>query len=322
MSIAIDQTVKSLTDKKHNYDKMMHQKLRQGLEFEKDFSPKGAEDTYVSKNVEIGEVMQAYQWKFTPKLNTDLSAVENPLQRIKIDILFTGEDLEEFWNTYYVDWAQAAGLDPNEWTFPRYLYEEVIRKKIEEEMNQNSWSGVYQDPVDGVAGLSVNSVDGYNIKLQNAITAGDVTPIATGALVQATIINQIETWLDQFPAPYKDAPGYIDCSYEIKEMFERAYRDAYGFAAGREDQNKELRIYATQKYLRPRHCMTGSQRLIFNPSATDNMIWVTKVSSSKRFPLYPEIRWEKFERSLKGMAEIYRSYGWQYWDHLFVNDQL
>jgi len=65
------------------------------------------------------------------------------------------------------------------------------------------------------------------------------------------------------------------------------------------------------------NAMEGSQRIIFCPDVTKNMIWGTR----RGYSTYPQIRWEARQRTLEGMAEFYRFYGFEYWNHLFVNDQ-
>lgn len=322
MPVTLDTAPAALNQFAAVFAKEIQQKFRQGLEFENQMRVRACDHTYSAPNAVPTEVLQAYQWQFTPKGDVNFSAVENTLQRIKIDIILTADDLEEFWDSWAVDWVEI-GLDPLEWTFPRYMYEQVYTPKILEEMNQNAWSGVYQAPVAGTPGASINSVDGYKKKIEDAVLAGDLTEYATGALVEGTMVNQMESWIDSLPIPYRDAPGNIRMSPSNAKKYFRNYRSAFGYGAGVDNNaNNELRIEMTKKKIVPINALEGSDRIFFYPTVTNNAIWGTRrANNGKRYPVYPQIRWEKRQRTVEGSAEIYRFYGFEFWDHLFVNDQ-
>lgn len=317
MAITIDSAPTGLNQYSVLYNQQIQQKLRQGLEFERNFSVRACDRTYSAPNATPTEIIQAYQWQYTPKGDVTLSAVENTLQKIKVDIKITADDLEKFYDAWAIQWHEI-GKDPIVWSFPRYLYEVVFMPKILEEMNTNAWSGSYTAPTPGTAGNSVNSVDGYKTVMEDAITAGDLTEYATGAFFESTMVDQVETWVDSLPVPYKDAAGNIYMSPTNAKKYYRNYRTEFGAGAGSaENENRELRVDMTQKKIVPINAMDGSDRIFFFPNSTMNAIWGTR----RGYPSYFNIRWEKEERVIKGMAEIYRFYGFEFWDHLFVNDQ-
>lgn len=297
---------------------VIQQNLRQGLEFESTLTPRACDNTYSAPNATVSELLQPYQWQHTPKGDIELDAVDNKLQKIKVDILLTADDLDKFWNTYMVEWHEI-GKDPLEWNFARYMYDMVYMPKIIEEMNKNAWSGVYAAPTPGTAGTSVGSVNGYAKKIADAVTAGDLTEYATGAWVDSTIVNQLETWVDSIPTPYRDAPGEIYMSNTLAKKYWRDYRDKFGTGNGvGSNQNNELRVDATNKTIVPINAMGGSNRILFSPTTTRNMIWGTRTG----YNTYPQIRWRHSDaRAIEGAAEFYRFYGFEYWNHLFVNDQ-
>lgn len=316
MSVTIAGTAATLNRVAVTYNKTVQQTLRQGLEFEKAMTPRACDNTYSAPNASMTDVIQPYQWQFTPKGDVTFDAVENKLQKIKIDILITGDDLEKFWDSWMIEWHEI-GKDPKQWSFHRYLYDVVIVPKLLEEMNTNSWAGVYAAPTPGTAGASTAAVDGYKKKIEDAILAGDVTEYATGAFVATTMVSQIESWCDSLPIPYRDQPGKILMSNTNAKAYWRDYRAKFGAGNSVLNPNDELRVDATKKQIVGLNAMEGSNRIIFSPAVTNNMIWGTR----RGYATYPNIRWEGFERSIKGMAEIYRFYGFEYWNHLFVNDQ-
>ena len=98
MSTAIQAQATSLNRHAVTYASEMKKELRQGSEFERMLTPRACDNTYSAPNANIGEIVQQYQWKFTPKNNINFDAVENKLQKIKIDINFTADDLEIFYD--------------------------------------------------------------------------------------------------------------------------------------------------------------------------------------------------------------------------------
>lgn len=317
MSLTIAAAADTLNRYAVQYNPDIQQKLRQGLEWERMMPVRACDNTYSAPNAVVTEVLQAYQSGFTPKGDVTFDAVDNKLQKIKLDMRITGDDLEVFWDSWMVEWHEI-GKDPDTFTFPRYMYEKVVLPKLIEELNTNAWSGSYTAPTAGTAGNSANSVDGYKTKIEAAITASDLTEYATGALVESTMVNQIETWIDSLPIPYRNAPGNIYMSPTNAKKYYRDYRAKFGAGVGTDNNNNvELRIDATNKNIVSINSMEGSNRIMFSPTLADNIIWGTR----RGFPTYPEIRFQYFEREIKLLGEFYRFYGFQFWEHLFVNDQ-
>lgn len=317
MSVTVDNAAAGLNQFAVTKAQMIQQKLRTGLEIESLFSARACDNTYSAPNATAGEILQAYQWQFTAKGDVTLDAVENKLQKIKGDFVITADDLEKFWDTYMVEWHEI-GRDPMEWSFPRYLYEQVFLPKILEEMNYNAYNGTYAAPTPGTAGNSINSVDGLAKKIADAITASDLTAYATGALVAGTMVNQVEAWVDSLPDPYRNAPGAILMSNTNAINYARNYRASFGTGNGvAGNENNDLRVDYTRKRIVGLTAMEGSDRIIFSPETQNNLIWGTR----RGYPTLPTIRWEKRQRTIEGSFEIYRFYGVEFWDHLFVNDQ-
>lgn len=318
MPITIAGTAVDLNRHDVQYSPDIKSALRQELEWERNLVPRvSPKNTYTVPNVTIGEILQQYQWKFTPKNDVTLDGLSWKLQKIKIDILFTAEDLEEFWDSWMVEWHEI-GLDEVEWSFPRWIYQNQILPKVLEEMNYNAYWGQYVAPTDNVAGVSINTVDGYKKHIEDAILAGDLTALSTGAFADSTIVNQLESWCDQLPIPYRNKAGKIYMSDTLATKYWRNYRDLFGTGNSNENNaNNELRIDRTRKMITPVNSMEGSDRIIFFPEVTKNMFWLSR----RNMPTYPSIRWKSTDvRVLKGTAEFYRGYGFAYWDHLFVND--
>lgn len=314
---SIDAAVDTLNRYSTTYSNDIKQKLRTGLEFETMMTPRAADHTYSAPNVTATELLQPWQSAYTPKGSYAFSAVENELTKIKLDHTVTADDLEVFWDSWKVEWNEF-GKDPMTWSFPRYLFEQIFIPKLQEELNKIAWAGEYVAPTPGTAGGYLTSVDGYHTKIKDAVLAGDLTEYATGALVEATMVQQIEDWIDSLPVPYRDRPGQIVMSKTNAKRYYRNYRSEFGYGAGVSgNSNEELRVDATNKTIVGLDAIEGSNRIFFSPATLNNVIWGTR----RGFPTYFNMTFEQDTRNIKMFGDIYRFFGFEFWQHLFVNDQ-
>ena len=320
MPITISGTADALNQFHTTFAANIKKAWMEGLELENRITPTPCEHTYAAPNVTLSDIVQPWQVAFTPNNSETFDSVENVLKPIKIDIQYTILEIEKFFDKWKVEWVElGGGKSPLEWTFPRYMWEKCILPKVVHEMNSNAWHGVYAAPTPGTPGASVDSVDGFGKVIADAITATDITPITTGPPVSTTMVAQVETFCDGIPQPYRDAPGSIYMSKTNARLYARDYRNKYGYGVGVSgNTNEALMVDATNKRIIGLANMEGSDRWWFSPEAgTNNIIFGVK----KGLPSLPIIRWEQFERTIKGMAEFYRFYGFDYWDLVFVNDQ-
>jgi hypothetical protein len=71
--------------------------------------------------------------------------------------------------------------------------------------------------------------DGYLQLLTDAVTAGDITPVATpgGSITQSNVVELIESMWDTLDAAYQDLPIGVFVNPKIWSMYQRAYRNDY-----------------------------------------------------------------------------------------------
>lgn len=316
-TITIDAAAASLNRHHIVYDNTIHQTVKNGIELEQYMRPVVCDHTYTAASAEVSDVLQAYQCDFTPNNDIDFTAIDNSLERMKVDIVFECDQLDEFYDSWRVEWVED-GLARDQWTFPRYVYENFIMPKLIENLDTVSFSGIYVAPTAGTAGLTVNACTGIEKKIQDAVTDGKLTPIPTGALVANTMVNQVETFCDAIPRPYRKMAGVILMSETNADKYWRDYRAKFGVGNGVINDNNELRVDHTRKRVVGIGTMDGSDGMIFIPDGLASAIYGMKRGQSR----FPRIRWQEFERKLKGLAEFSRFYGFKFWGHVFVNDQF
>lgn len=318
-NVTIDNAAAGLNLVQRTMAPEMFQQRRIGLEWESLLPSRQADKIYMAVNATPSEILQPYQWAYTPKGAVSFDAVENTLRPIKADVKLTAEDFEEFWDSWMLEWFEA-GRDPIAYSFPRFIYETVYMPKLVEEQNQMAWTGEYTAPTAGTAGGYLTAVDGFKKKIADAVTASDLTEIPTGALLAGSIVDQVEAFCDAIPQPYRDLPGQLIMSSTNVRNYQRNYRELFGTGNGvAGNDNPELRVDYTNKRLRPMMSMDtdGSNRIIFVPDGLPGLIWVTRRGFSSNL----NIRWEAQERIVKGLGEFYRAFGATYWENVFVNDQ-
>jgi hypothetical protein len=314
MAITIASTAAALNQHAVLYAPDISQKLRVGLVTEENLTAVVAERTYAAPNAEVNSLVQAYQTGFTPNLTANFDAVENTLQNLKVDIQFSAADLDQYYDSWMVEWDER-GKSRLEYSFPKYLYEQVMLPKIVEDLELRcAYKGVYAAPTPGTAGTPATAVDGLGKKIADAITANILTPIATGALSASTMVEKVETFCDGLPLPYRDMPGDIYMSPSWAIQYGRDYRNTFGTGNGL-NINTGLLVDHTGKKIVPLPSMEGTSRMIFSPKG--NLIFGIRRGQQR----LPVIRWQEFERTLKGLAEFSRFYGVKFWGHVHVNDQ-
>lgn len=317
-NITIATTAAALNQYSTTFAPTIAQGLKQELEFERLLPFRTADRTYVRANVSVNRALQPYQPDFTPNNAESFDAVENTLQPGKVDLQFTQADLEEFFDAWMINWFEL-GKPATEWSYPRYILENHIMPQLMEDINLASWAGQRVNPTAGTAGTYLQSWDGYKKKIADAITAGKLTPIATGAPASGSMVEWIREFCHSLPTPYRFKAGKIYMSATNASRYSEDYAEKYPRASDviNNPNAPVVRVDHFNKTVVGINAMEGSDRIFFSPDITDNIIVVSK----RGMPAYPVFRFQEFDRTLKVLSEMSRAYGFEYWDHLFVNDQ-
>lgn len=304
----------------HNitYAAEVQQAFRVGLEFEGALPFVQAEKTYASVNVDVANLIQPYQPQFTPQNVETWGAVQNDLRPIKIDLEFTEEQLAELYDKWATQYFQA-GTNATEWTYPKYVIENLIAPKFTEEINSLSYNGAYVAPTAGTPGAVLESCDGFKTKIAAAILAGTLTPVASGAFTTSNIREKVEDWMKAMPVAVRGRRGTIYMSdtnarnyyYDFRGDFSQSTWQSILASGGMSVDGFDVKIVGVK-------AMEGSNRWIFVPEGSSNMI----VGTRRGYPVYPQFIYDGSGLySLKAKAVIYRFYGVEFWNKLYVNDQ-
>lgn len=319
MAITIEEVGTAFDQHCVKHSKKISSVLLGGLEFEKDLPRVKCDHSYQGKDLAHSSVVQPYQKAFTPNNNENISGELNFLEIGKVDLSYDINELQKFWTRWECSFFEA-GKDPKDWTFPKMMMNGIIQDNIIDELNELSYNGDQADPVPGTAGALLTTFTGYKPKIEQAITDGKLVPLATGALTDTTMVEQVRDMVKQLPKHYKRMPGVIEMSDSNALRYAEDYQAKYpGRDATVKTPDREyLRVDHLKKIIIPRKSMEGSDRMIIRFPGKDSMITGFRdgYNPMPTFRVYTE------KRELHVLAEFYRFFGFESFIHMFVNDQV
>ena len=149
------------------------------------------QDTFVTDEVEVTELIQAFQEGFTPK---GLLSIKPEILRVndmKVDFVFSPKTMEK---TYRGD-LKTTGSSPYDIPFERFVIDKLL-KKVSEEHGFNTMNAIRVEPTKGTPGRSIDSMNGLLKILVDLITATKLVPEVTGAITDDNIIDKVkQVWL-------------------------------------------------------------------------------------------------------------------------------
>lgn len=325
MTITIAAAAEFLNTHSRQFATEIATKTRLGLEMERLLMQRTSTgEYYVTENMTSDEVLQPYQGQFTPKGTLVHDETSIRVRPIKLDLTITEEQLEK----WYYAWQNQrfeAGRDPRTFTYAQFVLENEIIPNFNNDLNRIAWQGSYAAPTPGTPGDAIDSVDGFKKVIADYITSGKI-PAAnvynSGVLSASNMRDQVEGFLDSIPEEITAKGGKILCSPLLVRYYMRDYRGEFSSIPNLYNPEAgALRPVLVDGYnvqLIPVATMAGSQRMIFLANGRDNMIWVDRAGYSS----YPNIIFDTAPRVLQMYATIYRGYGFEYPQEVYVNNQV
>jgi hypothetical protein len=202
-------------------------KIYYGFETAGSLTPIPTNDTIIRMaETEVEEVIQPYQDDFTPKGGLTVKPFQLILQQLKVDQKFNPNKLMNSW----LGFLTSNSTDRTTWPFIKWFIEIYLVKKIQEDLEMSIiYTGEYAAPVAGTAGAASTSMDGIRKVLNDAITAGDITTIATGAFAadEADFVTQIEEFIDGIDEKYWHLGLELNMSHANVKKYRRGMRKKY-----------------------------------------------------------------------------------------------
>lgn len=325
MAITIAAAQTALNQFANQNSTLIHQSLKQELEFETMLPFEPCDYAYTGLQVEGGTVLQPWQKAFTPNNSESWNGITNILQVGKIDLEFDEGELNKFFSRFNNAWFQAGNAnDPTMWDYARWVIENHVLYQVREDLNKAAWTGEYAAPTPGTAGAMTTTFTGWKKGIADLVTANTLTPITTGELVSGTMVDQVRDFCAAIPVNYRYKPGLIMMSKTRAQQYSDAYKNAYPHrdinVMMDTAHNLVLRVDDYNKNIVGITAMEGSDRIVC--TFTDPNLRSLIIGNRLGYNPYPVFRFEPEDRKLKCFAEIYRFFGFESAKHMFVNEQV
>ncbi len=324
MANLIASTAAALNQQATRYKAGMNAVLRQDIVTLKHFKTVRVDYAYAAPNISLtGDLFQGYQSAFTPNNTETLTSETYVLQPVKIDIQWTATEL----NSFLASWDPSMsplGKSVFDYKFfsdylvANHIYP-VARQAFEQKM---IYKGVKVTPTAGTAGVAIAAIDGLELIINNAITASKMTGriVTVGTITSSNVFDKIKLFCDSLPEVVKAVPRKVLCAPEILDLYQYALYVKNGYVANVKDEgfDRSIKIPFSNKTLVACPSMSGKQRLILDASEMeDNLVFGLRNNGGD---IVPTIRWQEFDRTLKGLGETQMFVGVENFQTLWISD--
>jgi hypothetical protein len=274
------------------------------------------ETVYQASEATLTDVLQPWQKGFTPKGDLAFKPVAIPMMKIKADISMYPDEVEGNWLSFL---ASDTATDRKFWPVIRYFLEQQLIPKMEEEWEEDVvYKGVYVAPTTGVPGFGSASINGLKKIINDWITAGRITPIASGApnTNPSIWVKQVNDFVKSINPAYKGKKMELNMSYDLFERFVDGMRELYGNNTDFSGIDKMGLMIKDNAYIsvKPRNSMIGSDKIWMTPKENLKVL--------KKKTMGPEnVLVESQKREVNIMIDFWRGIGFQIPEIVFTNDR-
>ncbi len=272
------------------------------------------DDTWDGAEVIDSPALQPFHINFTPSDGETFKACRITLAHFKVDRLLTPDKIEKNWLGFLAD----NNVSRKEWPITRYILEERVGNRLIRDYEKDAvYKGVYVAPNGTTPGTPAQSMNGIGKLIADGITAGDLSPIATGALSSTpeTFCEQVEAFANSIASvnsDYGDLPMNIFMSKLLVARYKKGFRRLYGTHA--DFDGVKTMVQDTQFGVVGVDSMNGRSRLF--ATVKENFI---DLRPTKRKDLKMDI--QAVDRQVKALGDFKRGVGFATFGAVFVNDQ-
>jgi len=175
----------------------------------------------------VSDLIQVWGKSFSPTQDA-LKFTPRTLEtyEVKVDLSIYPQ---EFHGSYLGE-LRRAGADPYELPFPGFIIDK-ISGKMSQEKEFNAWNGKRINSVTPGA-LLKDVVTGYQNICQDEVTAGNLSPVATGAITNQNAIEKARMVYKALSPVYQRMPltAFVSPAHMLK--LQENYQDKYGKYVG------------------------------------------------------------------------------------------
>ena len=257
-------------------------------------------------------LLQPFQKQWSPTGAVTFTPLSIPLFKMKGDFEEYPDELEETW----LGFLASDDLDRKNWPFVRWLLEQHLMPQMEEDLELNEiYAGVFlTPPTPGTAGVSGTAMDGIRKIINDQVTAGRITTIATGVpnATPETWVGQVETFVEGIDKRYWMTPMNIAMSQDLELRYKKGMEIKYNTNYKQENDIAGVKNFP--------HKVIGLPSMV-----GDDKIWCTPKGNAilgvKRPALAKQFRIEGVDRLVKMYTDGFKGVGFVLPEIVFTNDQ-
>lgn len=265
-------------------------------------------DTYRFSNVVLGEIVQQFQKKFTPKGDIEFKPNEIKLRNIKVDLSLYPDDVKASW----LGFLESVGeQERKQWPIVRFMIENEVIPQLKSDLETKGYfKGSWVAPTTGTAGTAAQAIDGVKMKLDAGIADSTMQNIALSSGISASnAFDIIEEFVDNFDSLLDGVKMRVYMDPKVLRWYHRDKRNTHGQDPSY-DPNKPT-VDFTNVELVGLPSMAGEKYLWATP--VDNFLYIRRTNGMKK----PRI--EESQREVFLMADWWEGLGFGHNELVYVS---
>ncbi|WP_299012017.1 hypothetical protein [uncultured Polaribacter sp.] len=264
-------------------------------------------DTYRFSNVVLGEIVQQFQKKFTPKGDVEFKPNKIVLRNLKIDLALYPDDVKASWLGFL---ENVNEQERAKWPIVRFMLENEVLPQLKQDLELKGYfKGAYVAPTSGTAGSTVQAIDGVKTLLDAGIADSSMQNVAlSAAITPANAFDIVEEFVDNIDSLLDGVKKRVYMNEKVLRWYHRDKRNTHGVDVNY-DPNK------------PTVDFTNVELVGLPSMANENYIWATPVDNFlyiRRVNGMKKPRIEESQREVFLMADWWEGLGFGHNELVYV----
>jgi len=267
-------------------------------------------EVYRFANTRLGEIVQQFQKKFTPKGTLEFLPNEIRLRNLKIDLSLYPDEVKGSWLGFLQDMDEQ---ERKNWPIVRFLLEKEVIPQMASDMELKAYfKGTYAAATVDTPGTTVQTLDGIKKLLVDGL-ANPTQPMQSvalsAAITKANAFDIVEEFVESFDALLEGTKMRAYMDPKVLRWYHQDKRNTHGVDVNY-DPNKPTVDFSTCELV-GLPSMAGEKYIWATP--LDNYLYLRRANGMKK----PFIEESKREVSL--MADWWEGLGFGHNELVYVS---
>lgn len=265
-------------------------------------------ELYRFSNVVLGEIVQQFQKKFTPKGEVEFKPNEIRLRNLKVDLELHPDDVKGSWAGFLID---VNSNERQNWPLVRYVLEKEVIPQLHNDMELKGYfKGDFVAPTNGTAGNAAQAIDGVKKLLDAGVADSSMQSVALSAAVtKSNAFDMVEEFVDNFDPLLEGTKMRFYCDPKILRWYHQDKRNTHGVDVNY-DPNKPTVDFSNCELV-GLPSMAGEKYFWATPE--DNFLYLRRANGMNKPVIQP------FDRSVKVMTDWWEGLGFGHNELVYVS---